>query len=363
MVENGPWAGFEPNVFTDVPLTNLSSDAQSALQNASKDWLNSFRFSAQFAFPPATNVWVRLDEHAQVSQACFYLEQTWRRWFRTLHIFGPTALTSDELRELLQARDADLATVTCMRPEDVRRWSGPWHRWSTVVVNEDIVVELPRSENEYLESLGQNARTQLPYYLRRVEKEWGAGYTTAWARGGDISLQMVSELVELNRVRIEQKGATHIWNPQLTEQRWKLAQECGLFFGLYHGDKLMAGTFSSLHRNEAYFLLIGHHRQYDRLRLGKLALWLTIQHLIREGFVRYHLLWGLSPYKLQLGGQPHALSELAVFRHSSVAAVWYLDRWMRRLLRGVRWLMKAPKAIGRRVLAPFSKPASWLRAA
>lgn len=349
MIENGPWAGFEPNVFTDVPLTNLSSDAQSALQSASADWLTSFRFCAQFASQPATNVWVRLDDHAQVSKTCFYLEQTWRRCFRKLHIFGPTALTSDELRVLLQSRDADLATVTCMRPEDVRHWSGPWHRWSTVVVNEDIVVELPRSEHEYLKSLGQNARAQLPYYLRRVEKEWGAGYTTAWANGGDISLEMVSELVELNRVRIEQKGATHIWNPRLTEQRWKLAQACGLFFGLYRDGKLMAGTFSSLHRKEAYFLLIGHHGQYDRLRLGKLALWLTINHLIRQGFVRYHLLWGRSSYKVQLGGQPHVLSELAVFRHSFVATVWYADQWISRILSSARWWMKLPAAMGRKI--------------
>jgi len=362
MVASGPWAGYEPNVFTNVPLADLSPEATSALQSASTDWLNSFRFCTQYASPPATNLWVCLDERLRVSKQCFYVEQTWKRWFTKLHIFGPTELTGNELQELLRERDAALATITCMGPEDVRRWSGPWHRWSSIVVNEDVVVELPRSENEYLESLGHNARTQLPNYLRRVEREWGTGFTTVWASGGEISLRMFTELVELNRMRIEQKGGAHLWSPQLIEQRWKLAQECGLFFGLHRNGELMAGTVSYLHRNEAYFILIGHHRQYDRLRLGKLALWLTIRHFIRQGFVRYHLLWGLSSYKLQLGGQPHALSELAVFRHSSAAAVWYLDRWTQGAMNSARRLVKECKAIGRRVLGAVFAPSSSMKA-
>src|SRR6185295_9849166 len=153
---------------------------------------------------------------------------------------------------------------------------------SSAVVNEDIVVELPRSEQEYMGSLGHNARTQLPYYLRRVQKEWGSGYTTVCATGTDISLEMFTELVELNRIRIEQKGATHLWNPHLIQHRWKLARDCGLFFGLRRDGRLMAGTISYVHQDEAYFVLIGHHTQYDRLRLGKLVLWLTIRHLIQN---------------------------------------------------------------------------------
>ena len=97
-------------------------------------------------------------------------------------------------------------------------------------MNEDIIVDLPPSENEYLLSLGRNARAQLPYYLRRVEKEWGEAFRTMTATGADISLRMFQELVELNRVRIEHKGATHLWNAQLIEQRWKLAQECGFLW-------------------------------------------------------------------------------------------------------------------------------------
>ena len=345
----------------DEGVVHLSSAMQSALRLADTEWLNSFDFCVQYVMRPATRVRLRLDEEARVSEACFYSEDTWKWGLRKLHIFGPVRMTNEEMQELLHERDAALATVTCMGPEDVKRWSGSWHRWSSRVVNEDIIVDLPPSENEYLLSLGRNARAQLPYYLRRVEKEWGEAFRTMTATGADISLRMFQELVELNRVRIEHKGATHLWNAQLIEQRWKLAQECGLFVGLQYKGKLVAGTMSYLYKNEAFFILIGHEKQYDRLRLGKLALWLTIRLLIRRGHSRYHLLWGASPYKLELGGKALGLSELTVFRNPFVAAVWYAEQRISRIWSSARRLTKWPAAIGRKIGTAVHEFSAWVR--
>ncbi|HSC56982.1 MAG TPA: GNAT family N-acetyltransferase [Nitrospira sp.] len=358
---NNRVAGFRIATLMDESVSHLSPAMQLALRLADTEWLNSFDFCIQYVIRPATRVRLRLDEQARVSQACFYNEDRWKWGFRKLHIFGPVRMTNEEMQELMRERDAALATVTCMGPEDLKCWSGPWHRWSSRMVNEDIIVDLPPSEDEYLLSLGHNARTQLPYYLRRVEKEWGEGFTVMTATGADISLRMFQELVEFNRVRIEHKGATHLWNAQLIEQRWKLAQECGLFVGLQYNGKLVAGTMSYLHRNEAFFILIGHEKQYDRLRLGKLALWLTIRLLIRRGHSRYHLLWGASPYKLQLGGKARMLSELTVFRHSFVASVWYADQWISRIWSTASRLMTLPAAMARKIRTAVRESFAWVR--
>jgi hypothetical protein len=240
-------------------------------------------------------------------------------------------MTVSQLNELMEERRADLATITRMGPEDVAKLSGPWYRCAEAVVSEDLIVKLPPTEEEYLHSLGVNARTQLPYYLRRVQREWGNGLNVFYAADREISEELFKELVELNRIRIERKGAVHLWHPQLVQQRWRLAQQCGLFCGIRRDGRLVAGTLSFLHRDEAFFVLIGHDTDYDRLRLGKLVLWFTIQRLIRTKFVRYHLLWGKSSYKYQLGGEPQTLSEVTVFRTPWPALLWQTEKLSRAL--------------------------------
>ncbi|BCA54464.1 hypothetical protein W02_16040 [Nitrospira sp. KM1] len=355
------WAQFGHAALVDTVIDGLPHRARLALERAAEGWLGSLGFCTQYAVPPATRVYVRLDEEANVTAACFYTRQSGRWWFKTLHLFGPCRFTEDELQQIMREKCAALAIITCMGSEDLERWPTSWYRCSRRAVNEDIIVDLPGTEDEYLASLGHNARTQLPYYLRRVEKEWGSGFTVLTVTGSDISRQMFADLVDLNRIRIEHKGVTHLWNEGLIERRWKLARECGLFVGLYRHDHLVAGTISYLHRDQAYFILIGHHEEYNRLRLGKLALWLTIRHLIRSGVVRYHLLWGASPYKLSLGGRPHVLSELTVFRHSLVAAVWYLDQWICTFVVCAKRLVKASRAMTRRMMGTLRGSPETLR--
>lgn len=339
------FGGSASPVFTHVELKHLMPEAESFLRNIDGSWLGSYGFSTLYAFPPATNAWVKTDNQAHVVGACHFVEQAWKGLFKSLHIFGPTDLGIQELRQLLRERRAAVATITCMGPEHVTRLPRSWARCTSSVVSEDIVLELPRSEEDYLRSLGQNARTQLPYYLRRVQKEWGKDYALFFARGSEITLELFTELVELNRGRIERKGTRHLWHPQLIKQRWRLAQECGLFCGLRRGNALVAGTMSYLHRGDAYFILIGHHTDYDRLRLGKLVLWATIKRLIHMGFDRYHLLWGKSSYKEQMGGQPSELSEVTVFRHPVAASLWHSDRLMHRFVSGIKKLGRIPRAL------------------
>jgi CelD/BcsL family acetyltransferase involved in cellulose biosynthesis len=277
--------------------------------------------------------------------------------FKKLHIFGPTDLTEQDIQLLLSHRKAALATITCMGSEAVKKWSGPWYHSSRMAVNEDVILELPRSQEEYLHSLGHSARTQLPYYWRRVQKEWGEEYLLSYETGEGISMEMLTELVELNRIRIERQGAVHLWHRQLVEQRWRLAQDCGFFCGLRRGGKLVAGTLSYLHRNEAYLVLIGHQTHYNHLSLGKLVLWLTIQRLIQRGVTRYHLLWGKSSYKLQLGGRPHILSEVTVFRRPWVALLWHIGCVFEMLVQIGGRIARIPAGAMRRMQATISPKA------
>lgn len=346
-----PWSRLPSGAMIDLELAKLEECAVSHLKAASSSWLSSFGFATLYAQPPATHAWIRLGEHARIEKMCFFFEHQWKWRLKRVHIFGPTSMTPDEIMGLLRKRQASFATISCTPQEDMARWSGPWHRRSWRPVNEDIIVDLPGSEPEYMRSLGRNAQTQLPYYLKKLQKELGSKYAVVSLTGPQIPSAAFQELVELNRARIVRKGVSHLWEAQHVRNRLELARTCGLFCGIRRGDELLAGTISYLHGTEAYFILIGHNTDFDRLRLGKLALWLTIQQLIQLGFQRYHLLWGMSSYKLQLGGRPQSLMEVAVFCDVWAAGWWRAERGVECVRNAVQRLARIPFSVGRKLNA------------
>lgn len=346
-----PWSRLPPEAVMELELAELEESAVLHLKTASSSWLGSFGFATLYAQPPATHVWIRLGEQAQIAKVCFFFEHQWKWRLKRVHIFGPTDMSPDEIMGLLRSRHASFATISCTPVEDMARWSGPWHRRSWRPVNEDIIVDLPGSEPEYMRSLGRNAQTQLPYYLKKLQKELGSTYAVVSLTGPQIPSATFQELVELNRARIVRKGVSHLWEAQHVRNRLELARTCGLFCGIRRGDDLLAGTISYLHGTEAYFILIGHSTDFDRLRLGKLALWLTIQRLIQLGFQRYHLLWGMSSYKLQLGGRPHPLMEVAVFGDAWAAGLWRAERGAECVRHVAQRLARIPPSVGRKLSA------------
>ncbi|MDH4152455.1 MAG: GNAT family N-acetyltransferase [Nitrospira sp.] len=346
-----PWSRLPPGAMMELDLTEIEESAISHLKTASSSWLSSFGFATLYAQPPATHAWIRLGEQAQIKKVCFFFEQQWKWRLKRVHVFGPTDMTPDEIMGLLRKRHASFATISCTAVDDMARWNGPWHHRSWRPVNEDIIVDLPGSESEYLCSLGRNAQTQLPYYLKKLQKELGSKYAVISLTGPQIPSATFQELVELNRARIVRKGVSHLWEAQHVRNRLELARTCGLFCGIRRGDELLAGTVSYLHGNEAYFVLIGHRTDFDRLRLGKLALWLTIQRLIQLGFRRYHLLWGMSSYKLQLGGRPHRLMEVAVFGDAWAAGLWRAERGAECIRNITQRVARIPFSVGRKLSA------------
>lgn len=356
-----PWSRLPPGAMMELELAELAESTVAHLRTASSSWLSSLGFATLYAQPPATHAWIRLGEQAQIAKVCFFFERQWTRRLKRVHVFGPTDMTPDEIMGLVRRRRASLATIGCTAVTDMARWSGPWHRRSWRRVNEDIIVDLPASELEYMRSLGRNAQTQLPYYLKKLQKELGSQYAAVSLAGPQISSTAFQELVELNRARIVRKGVPHLWEAQHVRNRLELARTCGLLCGIRRGDELLAGTVSFLHGNEAYFVLIGHSTDFDRLRLGKLALWLTIQRLIQLGFQRYHLLWGMSSYKLQLGGRPEPLMEVAVFCDAWAAGLWRAERGMEAVRHVAQRLARIPISVGRKLSAMWRSSAASSR--
>jgi len=313
-----------PPTLQDISLSELPTERKKALSDTALTWFSSVGFCSDYSEPQADRIWIWLDQNGKLLKGfCYREENLWGGFFKCLHIYGPVQLTSSQIRGLMRHRKAHLAKIYRMGSNEVSIWGDdPFYLSRVERTIEDIIIELPAFKEDYLNSLGKNARKQLPYYLRRLEKECKDGFEVFTASGPEISQEMITDLVSLNRERLKSKNVKHLWTENLKRHRWLLAQEKGFLFGLKYEGNLLSGVLSYIYQNEAYMSLIGHNMRYDSSRLGKLTLYLTIERLIDQGIRRYHLLWGRQSYKYQLGGIEHPLYEVHVFSKPYVAVLW-----------------------------------------
>jgi len=315
----------------DITLTELPEHLRSDMEPLSTSWFNSLPFSMEYADPAAVRLayWVAADR--QLVCAIPYYERRWLGCWRMLHLFGPASLPLACCHDLLVQRGADLAVIHRQDEVTARTFCAGQPGVACQRVSEDFVITLPATVEQYLASLGARTRKLTLQHQRRLEREWGEELHVRIVENEAITREMCTEVVELNRARRAVRGARHLWTPELLDRRWRLAQQQGVFCGVYHGETLAGGTVSFFYRGQAYTGMLGHDRAYDRLNVGKLALWLTIKHFIHCGIRRHHLLWGNSPYKTRFGAHEETLYDVALFRSPVAGWLWRLGGLLCRL--------------------------------
>ena len=311
------------DAFQDFSLLELSAEMRDRLERFyERNWFCSIGFAESYCFPPAERVSLIENGSGEVIEKCFYCERKWAGTFRELEVCGPMHPQCSLLRELLLHRRASTAHVQWVAAADLAEWKARFNTVRTERIGEDSCIDLPKSCSEYLQRLGSKTRKHLPYYIRRLQREWRQEWTFEQHYGADISRESYDRLLDLNHLRMGQKGIRAGWTPELREHRWRSVKDCGLLCSLVYKGKIVAGTFSFVHANETYLIVIAHDPQFDALNLGSVTLWRTIEHLIQRGYSRFHLMWGQSFYKRQFGGSAEPLYRVTVFANPLMAWAW-----------------------------------------
>jgi hypothetical protein len=312
--------------FHDFPVAQLTAEVRRLLDEAAgDDWFHSFSFAGNYCFPVAERVCFLTDPQGKIIDACFYREE--RRWglLREIHVQGRALPGSAVVRHLVETRKPARIHLPWLRRDEIEAMSVLPLRCSARPAAEDFLIALPARPEQYLQTLGSKTRKHLPYYLRRLEREWGDNLAVGPCLGPEVTRELYQEILDLNRQRMQKHHRESAWHPGVVEQRWPLVQERGLLYGVYYRKRLVAGTLSFLHANNAYLIVLAHDPEFDRLNLGSVVLWLTLQHLIRLQLGCFHLMWGASFYKTQLGGKIESLFRVTGFSSPVLAAAGLLS--------------------------------------
>jgi hypothetical protein len=334
----------------DLAISELPHEIALRLNSPELPWLNSLGFCTIYVERPAERVWLQVGAAGNITRAVFYRPCRWLGVFQLLDIAGFPEVSQQELTELLRRRGAHLAALhRLLPPSDRPRGAAP-HAGAIINLTHDVIAALPDTAEKYFQSLGTQKRQQLPRYWRRLQREFNDTVHMQIQSGPDIQLHDIVQLVRFNQTRMESKGKQNTADIESAKQRrrWPLTKQEGLLCALRAGERLLGGTFNYVHGQEAFLIVIAHDPQLERLNIGNVSLWRTIEHLIEMGVTRYHLFWGKMRYKTEFGGRDYPVVLAAVSNRPWIANLWRLLRAMQlnvpRGLRFIRSRLRVPNA-------------------
>jgi len=206
----------------------------------------------------------------------------------------------------------------------------------------DTVAQLGSHLEDYHSSLRKEHLKKIKYYVRRYFRDFVDANVQILQRD-DISQDIVHQVVELNRARMQVKGAQSGIDAAYEDRIFRIARESGLVILLKNGEKISAGSVIMCTSQDAYLWVIAHKEEFHKYSPGIVCLYLGVEFLISMGIRRYHFLWGDSEYKEQLGGEKITLNSYLILRSRLAIRFGLGDICayeMRRLRTRVRRLLK-----------------------
>ena len=200
------------------------------------------------------------------------------------------------------------------------------------VFSEDYVLQLPKTKELWMAGLSARAREKLRSYVRRAINEKNGIQFSVYKQSG-IEERDVRSVLKLNQLRMQKKGKNYGMTIAEENQLCILMKKSGYVCLLKKNDEICAGLLCSVTGSDLYMHVLAHDPAFDKLRLGLVCCYLTVEHVISQNFKRLHFLWGHYAYKKQLGAKPVNLSRVLViknlglvFLHPIILGQWYVNK-------------------------------------
>lgn len=193
---------------------------------------------------------------------------------------------------------------------DLQRMSFPYQAHNCL---EDMVLDLPATEQEYLSHLGKNTRRNLKRYGERLQRTFPSFEFATFERD-KIDQQDIRDIVQLNQARMACKHKKSIIDDAETERIISLTRSHGVIGVARIDGVICAGAISYQVGDHYYLSVLAHAPEYDDYWIGILCCYQTIQECIRRGGKVFHFLWGRYDYKSILLAQRRDLNHVEIYR-------------------------------------------------
>ena len=189
----------------------------------------------------------------------------------------------------------------------------PERPYARMAVTEDIVIDLPDSEQSYLAQLGKSSRKSIKQHLSRSQHEL-PDFHHAVVIGEEISESLVDQIIGFNHARMEQKQRRSAIDEKARAHLIRLLRARGWVGVTSTKDRICGGTLACRFGDAVYSIVNAHDPAYDGYSMGNLSRHFLINAAIRAGVRRFHLLGGQLSTKRNALGRRHVLHEIRLYR-------------------------------------------------
>ena len=268
---------------------------------------------------------------------------------RHVLLFAPRGRTVDVLNKLvdIQASEVERLAQAVFRaypkvdrirmevkfpPEELR---GPLR---VRLRNDDLVIQLPASLDEYRAGLGRRTRQNINQYSHRLERRC-PDFHLATLEKNAIPFMLVEQVAGWNAERMHQKGEASIYelHPEKLVPLWELLKSHGVALCGHVGEECVAAQLLLLVGHETWVHTAGFDIAYEDVHLGLLMAYFTVVESIERGCTRMHMLWGTPVYKQRLGAEPVPAYQVSLFRTAPLKAAYAFESWHKDELSRVYW--------------------------
>jgi hypothetical protein len=262
------------------------------------------------------------------------------------------SLDADEIQrfaDTLFERDASISTIVLTAV----RTNARLLRYPSLCFSytEDIVAELPSSNEIFLARLGKNMRETVNRYTRRVQRTFPSFCFEVYT-DSDIDTAQAYDIYRLHQARMHVKKKQSDVNATEFDNILALMRRRGLMTVATIDGKVAGGLMCWCADKNYFMRIIAHDPTYDGFKLGSVCCYLTMKECIARGGATFHFLFGRTPYKYRFLGIDRRFdhlviyrSRLAMVRHGALAcqtAFQGMNReariWLQNAERGEDWL-------------------------
>ena len=178
---------------------------------------------------------------------------------------------------------------------------------------EDIVIDLPDSEDAYLSQLGKSTRKTLRHNLARAQRLL-PGFRHEVRDGKSTPEQTIRALMHFNHARMAGKQQSSALVGKASDQLMALMRTRGQVGLVTVDGTLCGGTLACRIGDDLFSLVNAHDPAYDGFSMGSLSRYLMITASIHAGAKRFHLLGGQLRIKQAMHGEKQRLDHLVLYR-------------------------------------------------
>ncbi len=190
----------------------------------------------------------------------------------------------------------------------VTRWPGVYFRCT-----EDIVILLPKQQEDFLQQLGKSTRKNLRKHLAKAQRAL-PGFRFDIKPGNAVPEQVIQQIIRFNHARMADKRRISALTGEPETRLIRLIQQRGMVGMIHVNNQLSGGSLACRVGKDLYSLVNAHDPQFNAYSLGNLCRYLMIMHAIDSGDQRFHLLGGNFHSKQDMLGRRQLLDHCVFYR-------------------------------------------------